>query len=138
MRTNLVIAGDCEKINKGVAEYLAPLLELNFLDFDGYCEYINMINREQFCEQYGKRKYNELQKDALPHMQDFCDSVIGFDKKLSNLPSIFKLLSKTSYIVCIAEASAEKYKKYTDIWIDLKKKSIKQIANEIIKKLGEI
>ncbi len=86
----------------------------------------------------GKRQYNEMQKKALPHMQDFCDSVIGFDGKLSRISSVFKMLKDTAYIICIADKNKEKYAVYADIWIYRGKKSEKRITNEILKKLGEL
>lgn len=138
MKTNLVIIGDNEQINKAVGADLAVCLEINFLDFDAYCEYIFCVNREEVCREQGKRKYNELQKNALPHMQDFCDSVIGFDGKLSRISQICKMLKDTSYIICIAGKDKEKYSGYADIWINSDKKSIKKITNEILNKLGEL
>ena len=138
MKTNIVIIGDNEKTNKAVGANLAVCLEINFLDFDGYCEYINCVNREDICRAQGKRRYNEMQKGALPHMQDFCDSVIGFDGKLSRMTSVYKMLKDTAYIICIADKGKEKYSEYADIWIDVGKKSEKRITNEILKKLGEL
>lgn len=138
MKRNIVIVGDNELINKNVGGELAINLELNFLDFDEYCEYINCVKREQVWKEFGKRKFNELQKEALPHMQDFCDSVIGFDGKCSRIPQVYKLLGDTAYIICIADTNKEKYQKYTDIWVNLGNKQIKNITNEIMKKLGEM
>lgn len=71
-------------------------------------------------------------------MQDFCDSVIGFDGKLSRISSVFKMLKDTAYIICIADKNKEKYAVYADIWIYREKKSEKRITNEILKKLGEL
>lgn len=139
MKNNIVVIGQDELVNKGVGNELAVRLELNFLDFDEYCEYINCVKKDEVIKQFGKRKFNELQKDSLPHMQDFCDSVIGFDGKCSRLPQVYNLLKDSAYIVCIADDSFDKYKKYTDIWVNLGNKTIKKITNEIIKRfLGEI
>ena len=138
MKSNLIIIGDNEKLNKILGKDLADYLELNYLDFDDYCDYINLVSREEVIKKYGKQTYNELQKDALPHMQDFCDSVIAFDGKISRLPSVFKLLKDTSYIVCVCDKDKERYAKYTDIWVKAGKKSKKAIMNEIIRRLGEI
>ncbi|MDE6968086.1 MAG: hypothetical protein K2P12_05435, partial [Clostridia bacterium] len=134
MKTNLVIVGENEVINKGVGEDLANILELNFLDFDGYCEYMTLKSRQEIISVFGKRKYNEVQKEYLPHMSDFCDSVIGFDGKLSSISAICKRTKDTSYIICIAERDKTYYKKYADIWINLGSKTRKRITNEIIKK----
>ena len=88
MKTNLIIIGENSQINKSVGQVLAEMLELNYLDFDGYCDYINLVSRDKVIQIYGKRKYNELQKETLPQMRDFCDSVIAFDEKVSRLPSV--------------------------------------------------
>lgn len=138
MKSNLVIIGENENTNKSVADKIAVILELNFLDFDDYCDYINIVTRQEVIQKFGKRKYNELQKEALPHMQNFCDSVIGFDGKMSRLPSVFRLLKDSAYIVCIASNEMKKYKKYADIWVDIQDKSQNRIVDEIVKKLGEI
>ena len=138
MKTNLVVIGENSQINQSVGQALAEILELNYLDFDEYCDYINLVSREKVIEMYGKRKYNELQKEALPQMRDFCDSVIAFDEKVSRLPSVYKIVKQTAFIVCIANKDKERYAKYVDIWINLSKKSKKVLINEIIKKLGEV
>ena len=91
MITNLIIIGENSQINKSVGQVLAEMLELNYLDFDGYCDYINLVSRDKVIQIYGKRKYNELQKETLPQMRDFCDSVIAFDEKVSRLPSVIRL-----------------------------------------------
>lgn len=139
MKSNIVIIGENEKINKSVGNLLAVALEINFLDFDDYCDYINIVDRKQIIKQFGKRKYNEMQKDALPHMRGFCDSVIGFDGKMSRLLGVHKLLKDTAYIICLAKSDKQvKYKKYTDIWVDISTGSAEKITQEIMKKLGEI
>ena len=138
MKTNLIILGENSQINKSVGQVLAEMLELNYLDFDGYCDYINLVSRDKVIQIYGKRKYNELQKETLPQMRDFCDSVIAFDEKVSRLPSVYNVVNKTAFIVCIANKDKEKYAKYADIWITLNKKSKKVLINEIIRKLGDV
>ena len=55
-----VIIGDDERINKAVGANLAVCLEINFLDFDGYCEYINCVNREDVCMTQGKRPQGQV------------------------------------------------------------------------------
>ena len=69
MKTNLIIIGENSQINKSVGQVLAEMLELNYLDFDGYCDYINLVSRDKVIQIYGKRKYNELQKETLPQMR---------------------------------------------------------------------
>lgn len=138
MKSNIVIIGEDSEINKSVGTQLAVLLEINYLDFNDYCDYINILSRDEIVKQYGKRKYNELQKEALPHMCGFCDSVIGFDSKMSRLPSVHKLLNDSAYIICIASEQSEKYKKHTHIWMDLNLGSVENILDEIVKKLGEL
>lgn len=138
MKCNIVIIGEDGDVNKSVGVKLAVLLEINYLDFNDYCDYINIMSREEIVRQFGKRKYNELQKDALPHMCGFCDSVIGFDCKMSRLPSVYKLLNDTAYIVCVASDTQSKYKKYAHIWVDLHQNTVDDIINEIVNKLGEI
>ena len=138
MKTNVVIIGENEKVNKQIGERLAVFLELHYLDFDGYCDYVNLTEKKQVIKHYGRRKYSDLQKETLPQMQDFCDSVIAFDGKISRLPSVYKLLNDTAFIICISNKDKERYSKYTDIWVSLDKKNNKVIIDEIIIKLGEI
>lgn len=138
MKTNVVIIGENEKINKAIGENLAIFLELHFLDFDGYCDYVNLTEKKQVIKCYGKRKYSELQNETLPQMQDFCDSVIAFDGKISRLSAVYALLYNTAFIICISNKDKKKYSKYTDIWVDLDEKDNKVILDEIIRKLGEI
>lgn len=138
MKTNLVICGENEKINKGVGEKISPMLDLNFLDFDSYCEYLTMATREQIIKDYGKDKYEQIQNKHLPKTVDFCNSVIGFDANLLQLPKIYELLHKTSIIVCIANKEKTQLKEYCDIWINLGKKTLARVASELIRKLGEM
>lgn len=137
MKENIVIIGENPQINKEIGNKLAIALEINYLDFDDYCDYINNINREDFIKNFGKRQYNQLQKEALPHMRGFCNSVIGFDGKLSRLPSVYKCLRDRAYIICIANGDKEKYAKYTEIWVNIAQNK-EQILEEIEDKLGEL
>lgn len=138
MRENIVIIGECGEQNKAIGNALAVALEINYLDFDDYCDYINNTNKVDFIKNFGKREYNKLQKDALPHMRSFCESVIGFDGKISRLPSVYKCLCDRAYVVCIASRSCyEKYVKYADIWVDIDK-NLEEKLEEIEIKLGEI
>ncbi len=51
MKTNLVIIGENSQVNKSVGQVLAEMLELNYLDFDGYCDYINLVSRDTSVRQ---------------------------------------------------------------------------------------
>lgn len=132
-----MIIGNNLSVSRAVGRLLSERLELNYLDFVDYCDYINMVSRRQVVAEFGAAKYTELQRECLPHMQDFCDSLIVFDK-ISWARDVWQLLNNTSYIIGIGDGSGVRYAKYVDVWVDKTEKDTSVIAEEIANKLGEI
>lgn len=138
MKENLVVIGENGALNKNLGEQLSITLELNYLDFNDYCEYVSMTTKEDIIAKSGEERFKEIQYEILPEMVDFCGSVIGFDGDIERIPYIYEVLSNTAYIICVSDSDKKQIVGRADICIKPQNKSVEKIKEEIIQKLGEL
>jgi len=102
MKSNIAITGTNTKLNKSIAIALAERLELTYMDYDQYIEYMECSTLAEIEQSQGKDILSQLQSDKLRSIVDYCNSIFAFSSKVCTKSGDVAVVATGAYVIHIA------------------------------------
>ena len=139
MKSNIAIIGTSTKLNNSCAIDLAKELEINYMDYNEYIEYLTLGSIKEISDKYGRAGLKKLYTDKLRSIRGYSDSVFAFAGGVCSTATDVEIIGEDAYVICLSPSRVcSKVTANCMAVIDTKDKNKQQIMDTILLKLGEL
>lgn len=139
VRSNIAIIGTSTKLNNAIGLALSGELDMNYMDYSEYVEYLTLRIIKDIEKEYGKAQLRKLYTDKLRSIRGYHNSIFAFAGGVCSVSSDVDIISKDAYVICLAPSRVcSKVTEKCLTVICTKDKKVKDIIDTVILKLGEL
>ena len=139
MKSNLAIVGTSSKLNNECGIALAAELEINYMDYSEYIEYLTLSKISIIEEKFGKEELRKLYSQKLSSINGYSDSIFAFAGGVCFNAADCAVIADDAYLICLSPSRVcSKVAANCLAVIDTKDKKMNTILDEIFDKLGEL
>ena len=139
MKSNIAIVGTSTKLNNQCGLSLATELEINYMDYSEYIEYLTLSTIPILEQKFGKEELRKLYSEKLASINGYSDSIFAFSGGVCLNEADCAVIADDAYLICLSPSRVcSKVAASCLAVIDTKDKSLTDIIEEILDKLGEL